>query len=60
MAYASRLYPRAEPRGFTLQVIKKGTKDGSFFISLLMINLLPHPGVLPNVTWLKPSLPRAE
>ncbi len=22
MAYASRLYPRAEPRGFTLQVIK--------------------------------------
>ena len=23
MAYASRLYPRAEPRGFTLQRIKK-------------------------------------
>ena len=25
MAYASRLYPRAKPRGFTLQWIKKET-----------------------------------
>ena len=33
MAYASRLYPRAKPRGFTLQWIKKRTisKDGAFF-----------------------------
>lgn len=26
MAYATRLYPRAKPRGFTLQWIKKTAK----------------------------------
>ena len=32
MAYASRLYPRAEPRGFTLQVIKNADIMSAFFI----------------------------
>ena len=27
MAYASRLYPRAKPRGFTLQWIKKQSQE---------------------------------
>ena len=38
MAYASRLYPRAEPRGFTLQVIKTEAQDNIFpFQSVLKI-----------------------
>lgn len=31
MAYASRLYPRAEPRGFTLQRIKKARLMRTFY-----------------------------
>ena len=35
MAYASRLYPRAKPRGFTLQWIKKSVHLNTLFFYYL-------------------------
>ena len=50
MAYATRLYPRAKPRGFTLQWIKKTAKAVFFmYEELKVLSLTFNSGCLSTL-----------